>query len=34
MKIVKFDTFPLSIAYSQVEHSSRVHRGGVSDFVV
>ena len=34
MKIVKFETFPLSIAYSQVEHSSRVHRGGVSDVVV
>jgi hypothetical protein len=34
MKIVKFETFPLSIAYSQVEHSARVHRGGVSDVVV
>ncbi len=34
MKIVQFETFPLSIAYSQVEHSSRVHRGGVSDVVV
>ena len=34
MKIVKLETFPLSIAYSQVEHSSRVHRGGVSDVVV
>src|SRR5262245_63316396 len=34
MKIVRLETFPLSIAYSQVEHSSRVHRGGVSDVVV
>src|SRR5690242_5782855 len=34
MKIVQFETYPLSIAYSQVEHSSRVHRGGVSDVVV
>lgn len=34
MKIVRLDTFPASIAYSHVERSSRVNRGGVSDVVV
>jgi L-alanine-DL-glutamate epimerase-like enolase superfamily enzyme len=34
MKIAKFETFPLSIAYRHPEHSARVHRGGVSDVVV
>jgi glucarate dehydratase len=34
MKIVKFETFPLSIAYSHAERSARVQRGGVSDVIV
>lgn len=34
IKIVRLDTFPASIAYSHVERSSRVNRGGVTDVVV
>ena len=34
MKIAQFETFPISIAYRHAEHSSRVHRGGVSDVIV
>ncbi len=34
MKIVRFETFPISIPYRHAEHSARVHRGGVSDVVV
>jgi L-alanine-DL-glutamate epimerase-like enolase superfamily enzyme len=34
MKIVKFETFPVSIGYSHAELSARVRRGGVSDVIV
>ena len=34
MKIVGLETFPVSIAYSHMERSSRVNRGGVTDVVV
>jgi L-alanine-DL-glutamate epimerase-like enolase superfamily enzyme len=34
MKIVKLDTFPVSVPYSHAERSARVQRGGVSDVIV
>jgi L-alanine-DL-glutamate epimerase-like enolase superfamily enzyme len=34
MKIVKFETFPVSVGYSHAELSARVRRGGVSDVIV
>jgi L-Ala-D/L-Glu epimerase len=34
MKIVKFESFPVSIGYSHAELSARVRRGGVSDVIV
>ena len=34
MKIVSVDTYPVSIAYSHMERSSRVNRAGVTDVVV
>jgi L-alanine-DL-glutamate epimerase-like enolase superfamily enzyme len=34
MKIVKLETFPVSIGYSHAELSARVRRGGVSDVIV
>ncbi len=34
LEIVRFDAFPASIAYSHVERSSRVNRGGVTDVVI
>jgi glucarate dehydratase len=34
MKIVGFDTFPVSVPYRHPERSSRVQRGGVSDVIV
>jgi L-alanine-DL-glutamate epimerase-like enolase superfamily enzyme len=34
MKIVKLETFPVSIAYRHAERSARVKRGGVSDVIV
>lgn len=34
MKIVSFDTYPASIAYSHLERSSRVNRAGVTDVVI
>ena len=34
MKIVKLETFPVSVPYRHTERSSRVQRGGVSDVIV
>jgi L-alanine-DL-glutamate epimerase-like enolase superfamily enzyme len=34
MKIVGLETFPVSVPYTNVERSSRVQRGGVSDVIV
>jgi L-alanine-DL-glutamate epimerase-like enolase superfamily enzyme len=34
MKVVGFETFPVSVPYSHAERSSRVQRGGVSDVIV
>jgi L-alanine-DL-glutamate epimerase-like enolase superfamily enzyme len=34
MKIIRLESFPVSVPYSQVERSARVQRGGVSDVVV
>jgi L-alanine-DL-glutamate epimerase-like enolase superfamily enzyme len=34
MKIIKLETFPVSIAYRHAEKSARVRRGGVSDVIV
>jgi glucarate dehydratase len=34
MKIVGFETFPVSVPYRHAERSSRVQRGGVSDVIV
>ncbi|HEY2112593.1 MAG TPA: mandelate racemase/muconate lactonizing enzyme family protein [Dongiaceae bacterium] len=34
MKIVKFESFPVSVGYSHAELSARVRRGGVSDVIV
>ncbi|MBV8564189.1 MAG: mandelate racemase/muconate lactonizing enzyme family protein [Methylobacteriaceae bacterium] len=34
MKIVRLDTFPVSIPYRHAERSARVQRGGVSDVVI
>lgn len=34
MKIVKLDTFPVSVPYRAAERSARVQRGGVSDVIV
>jgi L-Ala-D/L-Glu epimerase len=34
MKIVKFETFPISVGYSHAELSARVRHGGVSDVIV
>jgi L-alanine-DL-glutamate epimerase-like enolase superfamily enzyme len=34
MKIVKLETFPVSVPYRHTERSSRVRRGGVSDVLV
>ena len=34
MKIVGFETFPVSVPYTHAERSSRVQRGGVSDVIV
>jgi glucarate dehydratase len=34
MKVVGFETFPVSVPYRHAERSSRVQRGGVSDVIV
>ena len=34
MKIVGFETFPVSVPYRHIERSFRVQRGGVSDVIV